>query len=161
MVGGIPSERKRDLNFGGGSCIISQYSNASVMELVDVTDSKSVGSDTVWVRVPLLAPARRKRHIACDEPFHFIARLIARSFCCSSLPNRTRCRWAPVWGRPVGGIFLDSKISILTVPSQKKDMTNRSCLSFWVSRAAGLLHTSVIQMLGRSEFRLRRRPEGR
>ena len=42
-------------------------------------------------------PARRKRHIACDELFHFIAKLIARSFCCSSLPNRTRCRWAPVW----------------------------------------------------------------
>jgi hypothetical protein len=26
------------------------------MELVDVTDSKSVGGDTVWVRVPPLAP---------------------------------------------------------------------------------------------------------
>ena len=26
------------------------------MELVDVTDSKSVGSDTVWVRVPPPAP---------------------------------------------------------------------------------------------------------
>ena len=34
------------------------------------------------------APTRRKRHIACDELFHFIAKLIARS----SLPNRTRCR---------------------------------------------------------------------
>ena len=36
------------------------------------------------------SPARRKRHIACDELFHFITKLIARSFCCSSLPNRTR-----------------------------------------------------------------------
>ena len=80
----------------------------------------------------------------------------SRSFCCSSLPNRTRCRWAPVWGRPVGGIFLDSKISILTAPSQKKDMTNRSCLSFGASRAAGPLHPSVLHMLGGSEFRLRR-----
>ena len=53
----------------------------------------------VWVRVHSGAPARRKRYVACDELFHFIAKLIARSFCCSSLPNRTRCRWAPVWGR--------------------------------------------------------------
>ena len=29
---------------------------AGVMELADVTDSKSVGSDTVWVRVPPPAP---------------------------------------------------------------------------------------------------------
>ena len=29
---------------------------ADVMELADVTDSKSVGSDTVWVRVPPPAP---------------------------------------------------------------------------------------------------------
>lgn len=27
-----------------------------MMELADVTDSKSVGSDTVWVQVPLPAP---------------------------------------------------------------------------------------------------------
>ena len=31
------------------------------MELVDVTDSKSVGSDTVWVRVPPPAPSLRER----------------------------------------------------------------------------------------------------
>ena len=29
---------------------------AGVMELADVTDSKSVGSNTVWVRVPPPAP---------------------------------------------------------------------------------------------------------
>ena len=33
------------------------------------------------------APARRKRHIACGELFHFIAELIVRSFCCFSIPN--------------------------------------------------------------------------
>ena len=60
-------------------------------------------------------PARRKRHIACDELFHFIAKLIARSFCCSSLPNRTRCRWAPVWGRRCAAVFSYRKeMSILT-----------------------------------------------
>ena len=31
------------------------------MELVDVTDSKSVGSDTVWVRVPPPAPLGNTR----------------------------------------------------------------------------------------------------
>ena len=34
---------------------------AGVMELADVTDSKSVGSDTVWVRVPPPAPKRKRR----------------------------------------------------------------------------------------------------
>ena len=33
---------------------------AGVMELADVTDSKSVGSDTVWVRVPPPAPKNSK-----------------------------------------------------------------------------------------------------
>ena len=32
--------------------------HAGVMELADVTDSKSVGSNTVWVRVPPPAPNR-------------------------------------------------------------------------------------------------------
>ena len=42
-------------------------------------------------------PTRCKWHIACNELFHFIAKLITCSFCCSSLPNRTRCRWASIW----------------------------------------------------------------
>ena len=37
-----------------------------MMELVDVTDSKSVGSDTVWVRVPPPAPAQK-----FPPPFRF------------------------------------------------------------------------------------------
>ena len=39
------------------------------MELVDVTDSKSVDGNIVRVRLPPPAPARRKRYIACDEFF--------------------------------------------------------------------------------------------
>ena len=88
--------------------------SAGMMELVDVTDSKSVGGNIVSVRVRLPAPARRKRHIACDEFFHFIAKLIARLFCCSSLPNRTRCRWAPIWGRRFAAVLsiLRSKVRV-------------------------------------------------
>lgn len=37
---------------------------AGMMELADVTDSKSVGSDTVWVQVPLPAPRRSKVRFA-------------------------------------------------------------------------------------------------
>ena len=40
------------------------------MELADVTDSKSVGSDTVWVQVPLPAPRRSKLCIACSDFFN-------------------------------------------------------------------------------------------
>ena len=36
---------------------------------------------------PRTPTTRRKRHIACDELFHFIAKLIARSFCRSPLPT--------------------------------------------------------------------------
>ena len=42
---------------------------AGMMELADVTDSKSVGSDTVWVQVPLPAPRRSKLYIACSDFF--------------------------------------------------------------------------------------------
>ena len=47
----------------------NRYAFAGVMELVDVTDSKSVGGDIVWVRVPPPAPkcvdkkdAQQKHH---------------------------------------------------------------------------------------------------
>ena len=46
------------LHFGKKACII-QSRFAGVMELVDVADSKSAGSDTVWVRVPPPAPAQK------------------------------------------------------------------------------------------------------
>ena len=43
-----------------------QHIFAGVMELADVTDSKSVGSDTVWVRVPPPAP-RKKSLLSTDK----------------------------------------------------------------------------------------------
>lgn len=36
---------------------------ASMLEMVDEADSKSVGGDTVWVQVPLLAPLLLKEKI--------------------------------------------------------------------------------------------------
>ena len=97
------------------------------MELVDVVDSKSTAGDSVPVRVRSPAPARRKRHIACDELFHFIAKLIVRSFCCSSLPNHNRLRWVVIW---------------LWVRTREL-------------RRPGAASTLWIQMLGRSKFALR------
>ena len=117
---------KRGLNFRDASCIIFRYPPAGVMELVDVTDSKSVGGDTVWVRVPPPAPARRKRHIACDELFHFIAKLIARSFCCSSLPTATCCAGLAVVGRRCAAVLsVAERISILTAPASSPQATYR------------------------------------
>ena len=114
------------MNFWDASCIIFRYPPAGVMELVDVTDSKSVGGDTVWVRVPPPAPARRKRHIACDELFHFIAKLIARSFCCSSLPTATRCAGLAVGGRRCAAVLsVAERISILTAPASSPQATYR------------------------------------
>ena len=43
---------------------------AGVMELADVTDSKSVGSDTVWVRVPPPAP-EKKHHLSTGQMVFF------------------------------------------------------------------------------------------
>ena len=40
------------------------------------------------VRIHPPPPARHKRQAACDEFFHFIVKLIARSFCSSSLSQR-------------------------------------------------------------------------
>ena len=51
---------EKDLHFAFRYAIlIPRKVVADVMELADVTDSKSVGSDTVWVRVPPSAPEKR------------------------------------------------------------------------------------------------------
>ena len=47
--------------------------------------------------------------------FYFITKFIARSFCCSSLPNWTRCRWAPVWRRRFAAVHTFKRAEIISV----------------------------------------------
>ena len=69
----------------------------------------------VGVRVPMPAPRRRGRHIVRGD---FFTKVTSHSFCRGSFPNRTRCRWAPVWVRRCAAVFSYRKeISILTAPS--------------------------------------------
>ena len=93
----------------------SKVSSAGVMELVDVVDSKSTAGDSVPVRVRSPAPRRSKRHIVCSD---FFTKVRARSRRCSSFPNRTRCRWASVWGRRFAAVLsYCKKILDATSPS--------------------------------------------
>ena len=45
------------------------------------TTRNQFAGNRTWVRIPPAAPARRKRHIACDELFPFRTKLIARPSC--------------------------------------------------------------------------------
>ena len=48
----------------------------------------------------------------------------ARSRRCSSFPNRNRLRWVAIWVRRFAAdLSCYGEISILTVPSKKRDMT--------------------------------------
>ena len=64
----FPPQTNPLLNFARQSCIITKVPRRCD-GMVDVTDSKSVGGDTVWVRVPPPAPRRSKLYIACSDFF--------------------------------------------------------------------------------------------
>lgn len=74
----------------------------------EMTRNQFAGNRT-WVRIPPSPPARRKRHIACDELFPSRTKLIARSFCCFSLPKRNRLRWVALWGCRTAVLFYQGK----------------------------------------------------
>ena len=65
---------------------------AGVAELADAPD---LGSGGIPVQVQVLSPAPRRcgRHIVRSD---FFAKVTSHSFCRSSFPNRTRCRWASI-----------------------------------------------------------------
>ena len=67
-MGFLRQNSKLDLNFRPVSDIIGNV-KCRCDGMVDVTDSKSVGGDTVWVRVPPPAPSRSKLCIACSDFF--------------------------------------------------------------------------------------------
>ena len=72
-------------------------------------DSKSVCEQSHVGSNPTRCASSSQATYRLRRVFHFIAKLIVRSFCCSSLPNRTRCRWAPVWVRRFPRGFMPSK----------------------------------------------------
>ena len=78
------------------------------MVITGLTRNQFAGNRT-WVRIPPSPPARRKRHIACDELFPSRTKLIARSFCCFSLPKRNRLRWVALWGCRTAVLFYQGK----------------------------------------------------
>ena len=83
----------------------NRYAFAGVMELVDVTDSKSVGGDIVWVRVPPPAPRRSKVRFAPTSFYAYGKKDVIRPLPCSSFPNRTRCAGLRFgFGQKPGGI---------------------------------------------------------
>ena len=143
---------------------------ARVVELVDSLASGASARKGGRVRLPPRAPVRRKRHIACDEFFYFIAKLIARSFCCSSLPNRTRCAGLRFDFRYKTEGWHRSCCNVL-----KTVAWAGGCLSFWVPLPF-VAHPSVFQCSGEVNSpsakvfaagenactaRQRRQPEGR
>ena len=104
------------------------------------------------VRIPPSPPARRERHVACGELFHFFAKLISHAFllllaftksharpACSvaSALTTARCRCQLFVGAAALRRFcLAFKISILTVPSTPPRTSNhprrRSLFPIWV-----------------------------
>ena len=98
----------------------------------------------VRVRPPLPVPARRKRHIACDELFHFMAKLIARSFCCSSLPNRSRFAGLRFGCRRCAAVLsIIERISILAIPSTSEQALYRLLRLFSKVRACSRLKAGI------------------
>ena len=66
-------------------------------------------------------PARRKRHIACDEFFYFLAKRIARPLKLLPASNCAPPRWARSWWAALRAAFLgNGKRSILTAPSKDR-----------------------------------------
>ena len=87
------------------------------MELVDVTDSKSVGGNIVWVRVPPPAPRCRGRHIVRGD---FFTKVTSHSFCRDSFPNRTRCAGLRFGSAAARRFFLlQENRGCLIVPSKR------------------------------------------
>ena len=90
--------------------------------ITGLTRNQFAGNRT-WVRIPPAAPRRRGRHIVRGD---FFTKVTSHSFCRGSFPNRTRCRWAPVWVRRCAAVLSYRKeVSILPVPSSPPQATYR------------------------------------
>ena len=126
------------MNFRAPCCIITD-SNAGVMELVDVVDSKSTASDGVPVRVRPPAPRWSKLYVACSD---FFQKVRVHSFRCSSFSSRKRS--AGLRLDEMGA--LDWCIFFVNIVQQRSHDESRD---FFVGfRSFYSLHPSEISMLG-------------
>ena len=102
---------------------VTQKLSTDFIRVVHQTSRNQFAGNRTWVRIPPAAPRRRGRHIVRGD---FFTKVTSHSFCRGSFPNRTRCRWAPVWVRRCAAVLSYRKeVSILPVPSSPPQATDR------------------------------------
>ena len=142
-MGFLRQNSKLDLNFRPVSDIIGNV-KCRCDGMVDVTDSKSVGGDTVWVRVPPPAPAPPRATLP-GAGFVFMMGKPART-----LLGRGRALLAPAHCAAEGIFWCRSMIGTRGYPA------SRSCFYFF-PLAVPRLRTAILPAHSRAGLS-RRRP---
>ena len=84
-------------------------------------------STTSVVRIHPLPPRRSKVRFAPTSFYTYGPKDVIRPLPCSSFPNRTRCRWAPVWDAALRAAFYIRGNIDFNCPSQQNGDPARGC----------------------------------